>query len=82
MASYTNLIGNVSSGWYVGLAVLVTIGISGTKAAPIAAGIMTLAVFYQFDQWYVESHGGGYESNQPNTLTPSTTNPNNPSEGA
>lgn len=38
---------NLTDGWYIAGSVLATILLSGTQLAPVAAGIMTVALIYQ-----------------------------------
>jgi hypothetical protein len=41
---------NLTTGWWVFVAVLVTIGLSGTQIAWAPAGIMSIATIYQLQQ--------------------------------
>jgi hypothetical protein len=40
-----------TSGWWVLVAVMASIAVSGTRVAFIAAGIMSIATIYQLQQW-------------------------------
>lgn len=40
-----------TTGWWVLVGVIVSIAVSGTRVAFIAAGIMSIATIYQLQQW-------------------------------
>jgi hypothetical protein len=44
-------VANAASGWWVFIAVLGGWVLSGSRAAPFVAGIMTIATLYQIAEW-------------------------------
>lgn len=44
-------VAGVTTGWWVLVAVVVSVAVSGTRVGWIAGGIMSIATIYQIQQW-------------------------------